>query len=123
MRGWSGNSVDPFPIEQVPFGDQDKTDKNTIESIFELDAWNQKTLGVFYDFPLILWKSEFTKSNIEDQGLTIGQRIEMIKNGENSSISSCIRLSSNVLGSTYCFYSKLFDLQPKFKIENLRFIS
>ena len=123
MRGWSGNSVDPFPIEQVPFGNQDKTDKNTIESIFELDAWNQKTLGVFYDFPLILWKSEFTKSNIEDQGLTIGQRIEMIKNGENSSISSCIRLSSNVLGSTYCFYCKLFELQPKFKIENLRFIS
>jgi hypothetical protein len=122
MRGWNGNPNDPFPIEQVPFVDQERTEKNTIESIFELDEWNQKTLGEFYELPLMIWKNEYIKSNLDDQGLTIGQRIEMIKNGENSSISSCIRMSSNVLGSTYCFYCKLFGIPPKFKIENLRAI-
>jgi hypothetical protein len=119
MRGWKGKK-DPYPIQVVPYADNDETEKNTIESLFVLDEWNEKTSGVFYEFPLILWKNEFVKSALDEQGLTIGQRIKMVKNGENSTISSCIRMSSNVLGSTYCFYCKLFDIQPKFKIENLR---
>jgi hypothetical protein len=122
MRGWSGEADDPFPIEEIPYYDQEKTEKNTIESIFDLDVWNKKTLGVFYNFPLMIWKNEFIKSALNEQGLTIGDRIEMVKNGENANISSCIRMTSNVLGSTYCFYSKLFGFNSKFKIENLRHI-
>jgi hypothetical protein len=122
MRGWSGKKEHDYPIERVPFSDNNLTEKNTIESIFELDEINQKTLGVFYDFPLMIWKNEFIKSSLEDQGLTIGERIKMVKNGENSNISSCIRMTSNVLGSSYCFYCKLFGIEPKFDIQNLRHI-
>lgn len=119
MRGWRGEG-DPYPIEVVPFAGNDRTEKNTIEGIFILDDWNRKTMSVFYDFPLIIWKNEFVKSRLIEQGLTIGQRIEIVKNGENSNISSCIRMSSNVLGATYCFYCKLFDIEPKFRIDRLR---
>jgi hypothetical protein len=123
MRGWNGDYDYLFPISNVPYSDPLQTEKKTIEKIFELDQVNQDLEGIFYSFPLILWKNEFIKSVLDEQGLTIGQRINMVKNGENSEISSCIRLTSNVLGSTYCFYCKLFDLETKFDIEDLTPIS
>jgi hypothetical protein len=71
---------------------------------------------------LIIWKNEFVKSQALDQGLTIGDRITIVKNGESDNVNSCIRMSSNVLGASYCFYCKLFKFPEKFDIKDLIYI-
>jgi hypothetical protein len=128
MRGWKGpqwlhgnqDLSEIYPISHVPYCDPNETEKRTLESLMQLDLWNQDCNNFVYQLPLILWKNEFYLSNQEDQGLTIGDRIEIIKKGETSEgISSCIRMSSNVLGASYCFYSKFFGFQIKFEIQDL----
>ena len=68
------------------------------------------------------WKNEFVKCQATDQGLTIGDRITIVKNGESDNINSCIRMTSNVLGASYCFYCKLFKIPEKFDIKDLIYI-
>jgi capsule polysaccharide export protein KpsC/LpsZ len=121
MRGWSPGQS--YPITIAPYSDNHTTEKNTIESLVILDDWNSKTNGFLYSLPLITWKNEFVKSTYSDQGFTIGDRIEIVKNGESENINSCIRLTSNVLGASYCFYCKLFKIEENFDIKKLSYIS
>ena len=120
MRGWSEGQ--PYPISQVPYSDNDMTEKRTLNGLIVLDEWNEKINGFLYQLPLIIWKNEFVKSHQEEQGLTIGERIKIVKNGESDNINSCIRMTSNVLGASYCFYSKLFKFKEKFDIKDLNYI-
>ena len=121
MRGWTHDQL--YPITHVPASDNHVTEKNTLEALIVLDEWNAKTSGLLYSLPLITWKNEFVKSNSSEQGFTIGDRIEIVKNGESDNINSCIRLTSNVLGASYCFYCKLFKIEENFDIKNLSYIS
>jgi hypothetical protein len=98
------------------------TEKNTLEALSILDTWNEKTNNLIYSFPLIIWKNEFVKCQSEDQGFTVGDRIKIVKNGETDNVNSCIRMTSNVLGASYCFYCKLFKIPEKFDIKDLIYI-
>ena len=120
MRGWKVNQ--PYPISDVPPSDNDITEKNTLEALEILDESNITSKNFIYSLPLIIWKNEFVKSQMEDQGLTIGERISIVKNGESDNINSCIRMTSNVLGASYCFYCKLLKIPQKFDIKDLSYI-
>lgn len=120
MRGWKAGQ--PYPISFVPAGNNDITEKNTLEALTLLDQLNERSNHMIYSLPLIIWKNEFVKCQSEDQGLTVGERIAIVKNGESDNINSCIRMTSNVLGASYCFYCKLFKIPEKFDIKDLVYI-
>lgn len=121
MRGWDGQS-DVYPIEDSPYKNSEQVEIKTLEAIFELDNLNESTENFIYQLPLMIWKNEFVQSVLEEQGLNIGDRIKIVKKGETEGIQSCIRMTSNVLGATYCFYCKLFKIPEKFNIKNLTYI-
>ena len=120
MRGWKEGH--PYPIDNVPPSNNEITEKNTLEGLMVLDEWDNKTNHLIYSLPLIIWKNEFVKSQMEEQGLTIGERIAIVKNGQSDNVNSCIRMTSNVLGASYCFYCKLFKISEKFDIKDLTYI-
>lgn len=120
MRGWNTNQS--YPISNVPSNGNEITEKNSLEALIVLDEWNYKSDNLLYSLPLIIWKNEFVISNLKEQGLTIGERIAIVKTGETDNINSCIRMSSNVLGASYCFYCKLFKIPEKFDIKDLTYI-
>ena len=119
-EGGNGEETHLYPIEIVPFCDPNTTEERTFESLSRLDAWNEASENFIYQLPLVLWKNEFCLSHDEEQGLTIGDRIKIIQSTEG--INSCIRMSSNVLGASYCFYCRLFGLKERFDIRNLHSI-
>ena len=60
--------------------------------------------------------------NRED-GLTIGQRLDIVKMGNTSNrVSACIRLTSNCFGASIHRYMELLHIDPKFDIRDLRSI-
>lgn len=120
MRGWKED--EPYPIESTPIVLYEETEKRVLEGIVKLDESNKKCNGFLYCLPLIIWKNEFVQSCIEEQGLTIGDRINIVKKGELEGISSCIRMTSNVFAATFCFYCKLFKMKEVFDIKDLIFI-
>lgn len=120
MRGWKVGQ--PYPISFVPASNNDITEKNTLEALTLLDELNERSNHMIYSLPLIIWKNEFVKCQSEDQGLTVGERIAIVKNGESDNINSCIRMTSNVLGASYCFYCKLFKIPENFDIKDLTYI-
>jgi uncharacterized membrane protein len=120
MRGWK--EYEPYPITITQPYSNEEIEKRTLEAIIELDECNQESNDFIYSLPLIIWRNEFIQSFIEEQGLTIGDRIKIVKKGESEGVSSCIRLTSNVLGATYCFYSRLFALKEEFDIKDLIYI-
>jgi hypothetical protein len=112
MRGWDGQ--EQHPIYNVPVSDAILTENRSLVAIvnFEESCKDNFILSL----PLILWKEEYVLSQDEEQGLTIGDRLNIIKNGLNhDNTSSCIRLSSNTLLITYIYYCKLFDIIINFR--------
>jgi hypothetical protein len=121
MRGWDRKSS--YPIHHAPqTAHPNDTEKWTLESIFELDQINEDCKNFIYKLPLFIWKNEFVQSVLEEQGLTIGDRIKIVKKGESDGVHSCIRMTSNVLGSSYSFYCKVFKIPEKFNISQLTYI-
>lgn len=122
MRGWNGISEN-YPIQNAPYPtDANSHEQKILENIFELDEINYRTNNFIYKLPLMLWKNEFVQSVLEEQGLTIGERIKIVKSGESEGVHSCVRMSSNVLGSSYCFYCRTFNIPSKFDINLLSYI-
>ncbi len=112
MRGW--NKSNELPIEHSYTTDTEESQKRIIECIFELDEINKNTHDFIYGLPLMLWKGEFVQSLTIEQGLSIGDRIDIVKRGETDGIYSCVRMTSNVLGSSYYFYCNYFNItNPK----------
>ena len=121
MRGWDGKST-VYPVSESPYQNQDLVETKTLEAIFELDAYNDAADNFIYQLPLMIWKNEFVMSVLDEQGLNIGQRINIVKKGETEGVQSCIRMTSNVLGASYCYYCKIFKIPEKFQIKNLTYI-
>jgi hypothetical protein len=120
MRGWNNMKEDAsslaLPIEHSYTTETEESQRRIIECIFELDEINKNTLNFIYSLPLMTWKGVFIQSTTEEQGLIIGDRIDIVKKGETEGVYSCVRMSSNVLGASYCFYCSAFNVNPKFDI-------
>lgn len=78
------------------------------------------------NLPLIIYNylnNRFTQSNSSDEGLTIYDRINIVKEGEDGSIQSCIRMTSNKFVSSAYYYMRLLSLYVPFHISDVSYIS
>lgn len=129
MRGWSGTGELPIAVAIVPSYEQVNVEIRVNGAIgnFELACSFLGPIGEqILDLPMYKYHrgGQFIPCNSVEEGLTIGQRINIVKDGESSSsIHSCIRLTSNLLASTCVFYEELLGLSHRYRIENLAMIS
>jgi len=129
MRGW--NSVDELlPIEEAITLDSELN--NVFDRVY-IDIVNFENYIIdigpigeeIMNLPLLLWdRGDWHVSSNQDEGLTIQDRINIIKEGEtHPTMVSCIRTSSNWLLSSSYRYLEMLDNRLNFDIRNMRFIS
>lgn len=129
MRGWDGKTDFPIKSHQTQIYENDEITMafNITQSLIDFensfltlptDCPNIKNL------PLMIYRqNSFSISQYSSDGLTIGQRLDIVRNGVNGTIQACIRLSSNYLLSSVYYYLKYLNLDPLFDISNLDHIS
>lgn len=131
MRGWTGN--DPYPLSaeetNTPREIQYQIDINVHNSIIQLEKYMDMVEAIKgmeklpRSLPLINYNArskEFLPSTDADEGLTIHDRIEIVKQGHGSnSVYSCIRLTSNKLCASAYYYMDLLGMSIPFNIDLL----
>ena len=136
MRGWKIHT-DNLPIKDATYdiNRQHDVEQNTSESLYNLNEFfenlPEKIKNIIKKLPLmyaknkgIIEKSFITSSNPED-GITIIDRIKIVKSGEiTNNQSSCIRLSSNwFLFTGYYYLHEVFEEPEPFDIKEVSIIS
>lgn len=128
MRGWTGSGVYPVIKAPVPPEREPEVAVNVTNALAAYES-SYKSLGKIgsqiNNLPLVRYRDgEYQLSNYEHDGKTIGQRINIIKEGDTTNnVASCIRLSSNWLCASAHKYITCLGLPPPFDIFNLRDIS
>ena len=130
MRGWDGQSTTTYPIKQapVPPEQQGRVAVNVTDAIrrYESSIKSLGTIGTYINgLPLVRYRNaQFQTATNSTDGLTIGERVNIVKTGDvTSNVASCIRLSSNWLcASAYKYLMSLGIAQP-FDIFHLAYVS
>jgi hypothetical protein len=128
MRGWSGSGNYPIRIAEVPLSRDMEVAVNVTDAIAKYES-SCRSLGKIgtqiNNLPLVLYKdSEYQVSTASYEGITIGERIQIVKGGDRiSNVASCIRLSSNWLCSSAHKYMIAIGLSSPFDIFYLRHIA
>lgn len=128
MRGWSGSGDYPVIKAPVPPEREPEVAINVTESIARYEA-ACRSLGKIgtqiNNLPLVTYKDgEYQASNCSSDGLTIGERVSIVKEGDQTgNVASCIRLSSNWICSSAHKYMLVIGLPTPFDIFHLRHIS
>ena len=136
MRGWSGEG--PYPLlatdTNVEYEEQPNIELRVTQSIQDIDNMldelnNIDNTGNFGDLvkrlPLIFYhyrSGELLPSTSEEEGITIYQRINIVKGGENGSIQSCIRMSSNRFAASSYYFMRLLSMPLPFNISDMAHI-
>lgn len=128
MRGWSGSG--DYPVIKAPVPPEKEPDVaiNVTESIARYEA-ACRSLGKIgtqiNDLPLVTYKDgEYQASNCISDGITVGQRLSIVKEGDQTgNVASCIRLSSNWICSSAHKYMLVIGLPNPFDIFHLRHIA
>lgn len=134
MRGWTGEG--PYPLSasdtNVEYSEQPNIDLRITNSIQELDQMLIELNNLDGDFgeltkqlPLIFYhyqSEELLPSTRQEEGLTIYERINIVKGGENSSVQSCVRMSSNRFAASAYYYMRLLSMPVEFNISDLAHI-
>jgi len=128
MRGWTG--LGAYPIEDTRVDPEKYGDVyiRVTASIMDLEV-SIKELGdlgiIIKDLPLVRYlDGEYIPSDSPQEGLTVGERLEIVKNGDDhSDTNSCIRLSSNWIATTAHRVMQILGMPLPFEIERLRDIS
>lgn len=120
MRGWEGDESN-YPVKIAPQKDDVKIEIRVADGLREYYCECEKLVMSPNVLPLIRHNGkEFLKSNDHFEGITIGDRLEKVLKGENtSSMASCIRLSSNWIVASAYYYLQLIGHTPSFIIEEL----
>lgn len=128
MRGWDGLSI--LPIINAPVLDQDMVDirvNTEIHSLENIVSEAGEAGKLFMKVPLLKYvKGEYVPSNTIEEGLTIGERLDIVKIGDNDDEDfqeACIRLTSNWFCATAYKIMEVLDLEIPYKIQDLRYIS
>lgn len=134
MRGWSGEG--PYPLSSadtnVDYSEQPNIDLRVTQSIQDLERMLDELNDIDDDFgelvkelPLIFYhyrSDELLPSTSQEEGLTIYERINIVKGGENGSIQSCIRMSSNRFVASAYYYMRLLSMPLPFNISDMAHI-
>lgn len=131
MRGWKV-FVQDYPLKKeicdMNISKKDVIDININNKIKELFSFiNESNIkDIFIKLPLIKINDKdksVYKSNIQDEGLTLYERLRILID-KKENIYSCIRMSSNHIFSSYYYYCKdILKHDAKADIEDLDFIS
>jgi hypothetical protein len=128
MRGWNGTDDYPIVTAYVPIERNAEIALNVTNAINEYETLTRRLgkIGLqINNLPLVLYKDkEYHVSNSSKEGLTINERIKIVKEGDKTSnTSSCIRLSSNWICSSAHKYLTALNFPSPFDIFYLRHIS
>jgi hypothetical protein len=128
MRGWDGKG--PYPVSRTPTCDLTQVYINVDNSFNRYDecfANNLEAGKLFESLPLYRYNKDqriYIISNDLDDGLTIGDRLNIVRQGENTTnINSCIRMTSNWFIATYSHISSLLGKMVEFNLDRMREIS
>lgn len=127
MRGWKGGkSAFPLTLKKtlIPVERNLEVEIN-VNNAFETfyNSVQDCEIGeLFINLPLYKYcDQQFYKNTNGEEGLTIGERLDIIKKGnKTSNMNSCIRISSNILAQTAYKYFLLVNLPPPFNIIKLK---
>jgi hypothetical protein len=109
-----------FTLKEYPVNDQIKIDLLVTDWLAYMD--NIPLCKELLDLPLMNYvDGQYTTSKTTEQGLTIGKRLDIVKDG--STIHSCLRVSSNWLLSSLCYYMNKLSLPIAFNISSMERIS
>lgn len=125
MRGWSGEGI--YPIIQAPYQDQDLVDERVSNALrrFEEACLQFPLLGdQIKHLPLFYYRDGFIPSTDHNQGITLDDRLELIRSGNTTTnINSCIRMSSNWICYSAYRYMQIVGMDPPFPLEALQNIT
>lgn len=141
MRGWNGTGSFPLTSDAaaVEYDEQRNVDVRVTDSIAQLENMindlnilhsgtvsSDAGMGdAFKILPLIFYhqqSGELRPSTNEEEGLTIYERINIVRGGENGSIQSCIRMSSNRFAASAYYYMRLIGMPLPFNISDMSHI-
>lgn len=127
MRGWSGSGPYPILNHETLHNNQCDVDLKVSEGIREYEDACILIPEMSKDInklPLMIYNNGFIVCSNIDEGLTIFDRIQIIKAGNDTqNMYSCIRLSSNRLAASAYYYMQLLNIAKPFDIESLASIS
>ena len=130
MRNWDGESNYPLTSEDTNFPTEKQiiVDDRVTQSLIVFEK-SIEEIGNFGDFilklPLMQYHKEsnkFVTSNDPSEGLTIKDRIKIVRGGEGESMNSCIRMSSNKFCSSAYYYMVLIGFRIPFSISEVSHI-
>lgn len=129
MRGWMGIGND-YPVIKapIPAGAEHLVSVNVTAAIAKFDKLSRRLgpVGIqINNLPLVTYRDgNYQVSTNASDGLTIGERVSIIKQGESvDNVASCIRLSSNWICSSAHKYLMSLGQPAPFDIFNLRHVS
>ncbi len=125
MRGWFGEG--DYPIGCAPVENYNEVYIQVTAGINDFENLC-KELGegeeMIMKLPLVMFKRVWIISTDDLQGRTIGDRLLILKNGdEHTNYNSCIRLTSNWFCASCFRYMQLVEMKEPFDIYKLREIS
>lgn len=137
FRGWKV-TVENYPITTEEClkspGDESQILSNSIKALKDFETFIlsskkvEKISAFILSLPLVEFKNSFSygsvifvKSTNKNEGLTIGDRIKIVDEGEDE--YSCIRMSSNPIVSSAYKYLSIIGEKPEFNIEKMGRIS
>lgn len=130
MRGWSGSGSYPILSKDtiIPPDRQGYVDIMVSKGIaaYEEAIFSLSDVGsLIQQLPLVRSREgTYVLSNNVNDGLTIGDRIKILKGGDDSdNMASCIRLTSNWLCVSAHRYLKILGLPEPFSLNDLAHIS
>lgn len=123
MRGWMGPNH-PYPLIHPQITDQDIIDQRVcihISSFYE-KCNNLKDIGdQILCLPLSRYnQGTFTKAIDKEAGITIGERLKVIRGNNTDNINSCIKLASNWFIPTSYLVGKSVDVDFPININEIK---
>ncbi len=125
MRNWDGVGDYPLNVNSTNFS-KDKqivVDHRVTQELIIFEKLVENKLGEkILKLPLMKYHKEsnmFVTSNDPGEGLTIGDRIKIVRGGENETMSSCIRMSSNKICASSYYYMVLIGFRLPFNISEI----
>jgi len=129
MRNWDGESDYPLNVNSTNFSEDKQivVDDRVTQGLITFENLIKGELGKrILNLPLMQYHKEsnmFVASNDPSEGLTIQDRIKIVRGGENENMSSCIRMSSNKLCATSYYYMVLIGFRLPFNISEIHQIT
>jgi hypothetical protein len=130
MRGWDGKEDYPLKSKETNFETEKQivVDDRVTQCLIKIEKKSKELgeLGIFIiNLPLMEYIKEsnaFSPSYDEIEGLTIKDRMEIVRGGENGTLNSCIRTSSNKFCATGYYYMILIGFRLPFNINEMSHI-